>query len=473
VSYKGGPGGARASIVDVAQRAGVSVATVSRALRDMPNVSQSTRDRVLRAARELQYTASPLASGLVTGRVRAVGVVMPYAGRWFFAEVVRGIEEALREEGYDLVLHVLADARRREEFFSSLPVRRRVDAMIMVALPLREGEVELLRSLGLPMACVSEPTVGVHGERIDNIATARLAVQHLVNLGHRRIACIGGDPEGPERFSVPGLRSIGYRAALADAGIRVRPEWERDGGFTAEGGELAMTALLSLPGGRPTAVLCQSDEMAFGALRALRRSGLRCPDDVSIVGIDDHELAETFDVTTVGQPVAAQGAAAARWVVRVLQVVHDPAAASLPVDDVVIHPSHLVLRGSTAPAAPTPDPSPPTLDPSPPTHPGDHAIPDDHAIRERGGVSGAGPRGYPPPGCADDGERSRAFPNCMIVPDCMITDGRSGRGGVRTGGSSSGPSGPGRCAARARAPRRPRPGPPPRAPRPRSWSGRG
>ena len=349
MTHRGGTAAVpRTSIVDVAQRAGVSVATVSRALRDMPNVSQATRERVLQAARELQYTASPLASGLVTGRVRAVGVILPYAGRWFFAEVVRGIEEALRDAGYDLVLHVLADARRREEFFASLPVRRRVDAVIMVALPLNDEEVEVLRSLGLPMACVAEPTAGVHGHRIDNVAAARVAVQHLVNLGHRRIACIGGDLDGPERFSVPGLRTQGFRAAMADADLPVRPDWERDGLFTAAGGELAMTALLSQPGGRPTGVFCQSDEMAFGALRALRRSGLRCPDDVSIVGFDDHELAETFDVTTVGQPVAEQGAAAARWVVAALQAARGSIPG--PADEVVLHPARLVLRGSTGPA---------------------------------------------------------------------------------------------------------------------------
>jgi DNA-binding LacI/PurR family transcriptional regulator len=337
----------RASIVDVAHLAGVSVATVSRALRDMPNVSAPTRERVLRAAQELHYAASPLASGLVTGRVRSVGVIMPYAGRWFFAEVVRGIEEALREEGYDLVLHVLADSRRRREFFSSLPVRRRVDAVIVVALPLQPREVDLLRTLGLPLACVAEPIDGVHGDRIDNVAAARLAVQHLVNLGHRRIACIGGDLDGPERFSVPGLRTQGYREAMTEAGLALRADWERDGRFTARGGELAMTALLSQPGGRPTAVFCQSDEMAFGALKAMRRSGLRCPEDISVVGMDDHELAETFDVTTVAQPVVAQGASTARWVVQALETGAD---AHLPVDEVVIHPARLVLRGSTGPA---------------------------------------------------------------------------------------------------------------------------
>lgn len=342
-----GRGPSRASIVDVAQRAGVSVATVSRALRDMPNVSRATRDKVLRAARDLDYAASPLASGLVTGRVRSVGVVLPYAGRWFFAEVIRGIEEALRDHGYDLVLHVVSDARRRADFFASLPVRRRVDALLVVALPLAEAECELLRALELPLAAVAEPVTGLHGEFVDNVGAAALAVRHLVNLGHRRIASIGGDLDGPERFSVPGLRTRGFRAAMAEAGLPVRPEWEVDGGFTAGGGELAMTALLSQPGGRPTGVFCQSDEMAFGALKALRRSGLRCPEDVSIVGVDDHELADIFDVTTVAQPVVAQGAAAARWVVARLEGTADP---DEPADGVHLHPVRLVLRGSTGPA---------------------------------------------------------------------------------------------------------------------------
>jgi LacI family transcriptional regulator, repressor for deo operon, udp, cdd, tsx, nupC, and nupG len=144
------------------------------------------------------------------------------------------------------------------------------------------------------------------------------------------------------------LRSQGYRRALTDAGIPPRPDWERDGRYTARGGELAMTALLSLPGGRPTAVFCQSDEMAFGALRALRRSGLRCPDDVSIVGVDDHELSETFDVTTVAQPVAAQGASAAHWVISHLEgtATTDPFA-----EGESTHPTRLVLRGSTAPVS--------------------------------------------------------------------------------------------------------------------------
>lgn len=348
----------RTSIVDVAARAGVSVATVSRALRDLPNVSPATRARVLQAATELDYTVSPLASGLVTGRIRAVGVVLPYAGRWFFAEVLRGIEEMLRGRGYDLVLHVLGDTERRREFFEQLPVRRRVDALLLVALPLEAAEVAALRTLGIPMASVGEPMIGLHSDAIDDVAAARLAVQHLINLGHRRIGCIGGDLDGPERFHAPGWRTQGYREALARAGIEVREGWERDGRFTASGGELAMTELLGLPGGAPTAVFCQSDEMAFGALRALRRSGLGCPGDVSVIGIDDHELAHTFDLTTVAQPVADQGAAAAAWLVNLLDGAErggrrDPAVDHPDEPSRRVHDVRLVLRGSTA--RPRPD----------------------------------------------------------------------------------------------------------------------
>jgi DNA-binding LacI/PurR family transcriptional regulator len=357
IRARGGSGQrSRSSIVDVARQAGVSVATVSRALRGMANVSADTRERVLRAAAELSYTASPLASGLVTGRIRSVGVVAPYAGRWFFAEVMHGIEEALREHGYDLVLHVLADPARRARFFTELPLRRRVDAVAVVALPLEQAELDVLTGLGVPLASVGEPLEGMHGERIDNVAAARLAVDHLVNLGHRRIAMIGGDPDGPEHFRVPRLRAQGYTEALQGAGLTVLPNWQLDGRYTARGGELAMTSLLSQPGGRPTAVFCQSDEMAFGALKALRRSGLRCPDDVSIVGMDDHELAETFDVTTVAQPVARQGAQAARWLIDQLDrsAEQEPdgdagQAADGGSADVSWHQVRLVLRGSTGP----------------------------------------------------------------------------------------------------------------------------
>jgi DNA-binding LacI/PurR family transcriptional regulator len=348
-------------IVDVARRAGVSVATVSRALRGLPNVSRDTRTKVLTAADELGYAASPLASGLATGRMRAVGVVLPYAGGWFFAEVVRGIEQALRNHGYDLVLHVLADEQRRREFFAALPVRRRVDALLVVGLELDPAETEVLRGLGLPLAWVGQPVEGGHGELVDDLAAARTAVAHLLDLGHRRIASVGGDTGG----SGPGRRRTeGYRQALTAAGVTPEPAWELDGSFTPEGARAAVLELLKNPGERPTALFCQSDEMAFGALGALRELGLACPRDVSVVGLDGHELAATFDLTTVAQPVLALGASAARWLVAHLADADSPEEDDEEDEDADdagprLHEVQLLVRGSTAPPQPADAPGAP------------------------------------------------------------------------------------------------------------------
>jgi LacI family repressor for deo operon, udp, cdd, tsx, nupC, and nupG len=362
VNTAGRPGEQRgAGILDVARHAGVSAATVSRALRGLPNVSRDTRTRVLAAADELGYAASPLASALATGRMRSVGVVLPQAGRWFFAEVVRGIEAALRRHGYDLVLHVLADAGRRAEFFGSLPVRRRVDALLLVSLDVSDHEAAVLHELGLPLAWVGEPVAGVHGEYVDDTEAARLAVRHLVDIGHGRIATVGGALAGPHASAPAVRRTAGYREVLAEAGLEARSEWVRDGEFTPDGARRAVTQLLTQvePGAEPpTALFCQSDEMAFGALGALRALGLRCPEDVSVVGLDGHELAATFDLTTVAQPVEDLGAHAARWLVGRLAAFADdeedeeddgPEDVDDGDDELRVHAVRLDVRGSTAP----------------------------------------------------------------------------------------------------------------------------
>jgi LacI family transcriptional regulator, repressor for deo operon, udp, cdd, tsx, nupC, and nupG len=358
VSTPGRPGEQRGvGILDVARHAGVSAATVSRALRGLPNVSRDTRTKVLAAADELGYAASPLASALATGRMRSVGVVLPQAGGWFFAEVVRGIEAALRRHGYDLVLHVLADDNRRAEFFGSLPVRRRVDALLLVSLGVSDEEAAVLHELGLPLAWVGEPVAGVHGELVDDAEAARLAVRHLVDLGHRRIAAIGGALDGPRASPAAARRTAGYRTVLADAGLEARPQWLRDGEFTPDGARHTVTELLTADAEPPTALFCQSDEMAFGALGALRALGLRCPEDVSVVGLDGHELAATFDLTTVAQPVQDLGACAARWLVGRLAASpddddgdedDDPGDVDDADDELRVHGVRLDVRGSTA-----------------------------------------------------------------------------------------------------------------------------
>lgn len=343
-----------ATIIDVARRAGLSTATVSRALRGLPNVSESARARVQQAAEELSYTVSPIASQLSSGRTGAVGVVLPFVNRWFFGQVVSGIDSVLRANDMDLLLYNLGDTRVHERFFERMPVRRRVDALIVLTLPLSEDETRALSSLAVPVAVLGEPTPPFWNVRIDNSAAAATAVRHLVNLGHRRIGLITGAAHDPRRFATPILRRDAYRTALEAAGIRYDPRLEAMGHFGIEEGAAAMAQLLTLPE-PPTAVFAESDEMAFGALRTLRRMRLRCPEDVSVIGFDDHETAHLMDLTTIAQPVVEQGALLARLVLKALAGSHEE-----PSDTVL--PTRLVVRGTTGvarrDAAPGVPPSP-------------------------------------------------------------------------------------------------------------------
>jgi LacI family repressor for deo operon, udp, cdd, tsx, nupC, and nupG len=339
--YKGRRTPGVADIEAVATLAGVSTATVSRALRGLANVSPDTRERVLAAAKELNYVVSPSASRLASGRTHSVGVVTPYIGRPFFALVLEGAEEVLRKAGYDVLLYALPDEAERLRFFDRMPLRRRVDAVLVVTLPLMESQSDTLRDLGVPVGTVGMALDGLVHVGIDDHAAAGVAVNHLINLGHERIAMIGGglSAHEPNPFVTPVERTDGFRDAMRAAELPVLPEYEVDGHYTPAGGEQAMAQLLSLPT-PPTAVFAQSDRMAFGALRALRSLGLSCPDDLSLIGFGDHELAASQDLTTIAQPTREQGGAAARLLLSALDG-QEVASQVLP--------TNLVLRASTAP----------------------------------------------------------------------------------------------------------------------------
>ncbi len=330
-----------ASIEDVARRAGVSIATVSRALRGLPDVAHATRERVLEAAAELHYIASPFAARLASGRTATVGVVVPFVNRWFFAEVIDTVETALRKAGFDLLLYNLGDREGRSQFFDIMPMRKRVDAVLVTSLVLSEREVSALSALNCPLGLLGLSHPGFLSTRIDDTRSARTAVGHLLDMGHRRIALIGGDTEDPMRFTPPLDRKAGYAGALRDAGIEADPALSVLGYFTITGGMDACERLLALPE-RPTAIFAESDEMAYGVLRTLRRHKLRPAQDVAVIGFDDHANAEMMDLSTIRQPVAEQ---ALDLSTRLLAAV---AATEAPMEDVVL-PTELIVRGSTDP----------------------------------------------------------------------------------------------------------------------------
>jgi LacI family repressor for deo operon, udp, cdd, tsx, nupC, and nupG len=333
-----------AGIEEVARRAGVSSATVSRALSGRGHVSATTRERVLEAAGELGYVVSSSASALATGRMRNVGVVIPFLNRWFYGAVLEGAESALLAQGYDLTLYNLGGgAEERRSVFEHFLLRKRVDAVIAVSLELTEGEVQRLHDLRKPMVGVGGPLPGVRTLSIDDIAVSRLATEHLIALGHRRIAHIGGDRAVDMDFHLPTNRRIGYQDALAAAGIPSDPALFHAGDFTMQGGYAAAKQLLGAPHDRPTAIFAASDEMAIGAILAARDLGLDVPRDVSIVGVDDHDLAAFFGLTTVAQYPMLQGRMAVDVLMAELHPGHpQPNSLNTPL------PFDLVVRSSTA-----------------------------------------------------------------------------------------------------------------------------
>lgn len=331
-----------ASIGDVAQLAGVSVATVSRAIRGLPNVSPATRDRVLQAASELQYVAHPHASRLAAGRTMTVGMAVPLLTQWFFARVVAGAEGVLAANGYDLLLYSVPDAPTLRRFVTDAPFAKRVDGLIMVDLP-TTGDDILRVCDGGPLVTVGAAFPSAPSVTIDNIEGAATATRHLVNLGHRRIGMISYLPTQALAFPAPLQRRAGYEHVLREAGITVREELIVPGNFVLAGGAEAMAQLLTVDR-PPTAVFAQSDEMAIGALKTVRDAGLQVPGDISIVGFDNHDMAAYTDLTTVGQPAMQQGETAATLLL-------DRMGADDSDDDntSVVLPTKLIVRGTTAP----------------------------------------------------------------------------------------------------------------------------
>lgn len=329
------------TIADVAARAGVSKATASRALSGAGYVSDATRQRVRAAAEELSYVAHSSAMSLATGRSLSVGVILPSLHRWFFAELLSGIQQGLLDSGHDLVLFgAQEETEERARLFERVLPRRRLDGIIAIGMQPSVDELERLVRVGSPLVCVGAYSPGVSAVSIDDEGAARIATEHLIDLGHRDIAFLGGLPDAETHAVGDGRRLDGYRAAMVAAGLggSIR---HAAGTPTMPGGYEAGVRMLGDRHTRPSAFVAVCDEAAIGGIIAARRLGLAAPGELSVVGIDDHEHAEMFALTTVRQQPRLQGMAAVELLRERMQ---EPDAA--PIQHTL--PAELVVRSSTS-----------------------------------------------------------------------------------------------------------------------------
>jgi LacI family transcriptional regulator len=295
-----------ATIHDVARVAGVGIGTVSRVINNSPGVRPITREKVLAAIAELNYKPDPIARSMILKRTDSIGVILPFFTRFFFIEVLKGIEAAIKSIGSELVLYSVETDAQRDHYFAELPMRRKVDGLLSLSLRPKEEYAERFRESEVPVVLIDAYSPQLTSIVVNNVEGAYLAVKYLIEKGHLRIGFINGIIEGNFKFNQANDRLIGFHRAFGEAGLLFEPElvlvteWNRKGGC-----EAAMQ-LLTLPN-RPTAIFAASDMQAVGVLEAAKMLNIVVPDELSVIGFDGIELSELLDLTTMQQPMYQMG----------------------------------------------------------------------------------------------------------------------------------------------------------------------
>lgn len=332
------------TIRDVAKRAGVGLGTVSRVINDSPQVSEATRERVQAAIAALSFVPNPTARRLSLGKTLTIAVIVPWFTRPAEVERLRGIESTLAESEYDLVLYNVETPAKRDAYFQEVPRRETTDGVIIISLSPRDDDVERLAHSTVPIVLVdaNHPSLAALNRVItDDVAGGRLAVQHLIELGHRRIGYISDVLDTPFNFTSSRDRWQGYQQALQAAGIPVRSDFHRQGEHGRYETRRLANEMLQLPD-RPTAIFAASDTQALGVLEAAQDLNLRVPEDLSVIGYDDIEISEYIGLTTMRQMLYESGKRGVELLLEVLaDLDNEPKCEVLPIE--------LIMRKTTAP----------------------------------------------------------------------------------------------------------------------------
>lgn len=292
----------RVTMKDVAELAGVSKTTVSHVINKTRHVDESTRESVEFAMKELQYQPNYVARSLRSGETKTIGLIIPDSSNLFFAEISHIIEDIGFDNGYTVILCNSDDRLDKQTKYLDLLISKQVDGIVLISVISEKAQHERLKGENIPVVVVDrdDGTNATDLVLVDNYKGGYLAVEHLLSLGHRDIACI----TGPSSTSPSADRFHGYKQALADRSIQIKKEYIKTGDFHFESGEKMMDELLGLSS-PPTAVFVCNDMMAIGAIRAIRNKGLDVPNDLSIIGFDNIPISRAITpaLTTISQPI--------------------------------------------------------------------------------------------------------------------------------------------------------------------------
>ncbi|MCP4350186.1 MAG: LacI family transcriptional regulator [Desulfobacterales bacterium] len=325
---------------DVAERCGVSVATVSHVYNKTRFVSKDVVKRVNRAIEELNYYPSAVAQSLKSNQTRTIGVMIPNNSNPFFADLIRGVEDTCYEQNYNVILCNTDDNKKKQIKYLQVLIAKQVDGLIVVATDSEERLANLLSKQSIPVSIIDREVAGLQADyfRSDNELGGYLATRHLIELGHEKIGCISGPPD----LNTSIKREVGFNRAMREAKLEVNPRWVIAGYFKSKGGYESMKKILALDQ-RPTAIIACNDLMAIGSLCAAYEYQLKVPDDISIVGYDDILLASYScpPLTTIMQLKHELGVMAAQALLEHIK------NKNLPKQNTLLEP-RLIIRDSTS-----------------------------------------------------------------------------------------------------------------------------
>ncbi|WP_080796541.1 LacI family DNA-binding transcriptional regulator [Corynebacterium pacaense] len=329
-----------ATIADVAKLAGVSTATVSRALHGSANVGPGTLEKVARAAEELNFSVTRSASALASGRTNRIALLNGgQLAHWFVSEILQGSYTHLNQSNMDLLIYRAGSRTEREQFFTALPARRNADAMLVTSFALEAEEVTALESLGMPVVYLNMPYDDRPNVSIDDVAAGSGVARHLIGLGHRRLAFVGTGLThlGFDWSSDDRSRGFAEQINASEHAISFESITVAN---TPRAASEAVTQILNLSP-IPTGIFVLHDELALAITHILRQRGLRVPEDISVIGFDDHPLAEPFGLTTVRQPVEEIGRRGAELAVKLARG-EDPGNTNISI------PTSLIMRTTSS-----------------------------------------------------------------------------------------------------------------------------